>query len=314
MRRHVTLIVALVAVLIGALSAADVRQSTAAEASPTAPPARASGSDDVPAPRLTQFRIVDHNIEHTTSALKRVLQRARKVKAVAITVQEICWWQARGLSRQHPDWTISWMKDQESGWCLKHSSSGEISLDQQDKRRGIGNVAIWTGGRRGKTSSITFRSQRIDDHRGMACVTWTRGARQRVCSVHLMSPKTRTQAKARTRQAREVHRITSTWISQDDLVVLGGDFNSQPKRITLDYLYVLRGRGQFREITPPPAGALGDCRCTQVTADGGRTKIDYVFFSANRMTPDAYRTLTITRTQSDHHMLNGWAMVDATRR
>lgn len=263
-------------------------------------------------PALTQFRVVDHNIEHNRAALRRALQRASTIKAQAITLQEVCWWQARALRRQHPGWTVAWKQDNESGWCLRHRRGG-LFAGSRKSPRGIGNVAIWTGGGRGTVSTLTFRTQRAGRHAGLACVTWTHGARQRVCSVHLLSPASRAQATIRLKQAREVHRVAAVWVRRDDLVVLGGDFNSQPKKPTLDYLYALRGRGNFREITPPRVG-LVECRCTQVTADGGRTKIDYVFFSANRMAPDAARSLTITPTASDHHMLSGWAMLDASAR
>lgn len=301
MRRFALVIASTLMLCLGAVPASV---SARGVGSPDQRESSASGG-----PALTRFRVVDHNIEHKASALKRVLQRAHTTGAQAITVQEICWWQARDLQREHPGWTVAWKRDKQSGWCLQKRHGGLFSSGPNP--RGIGVAAIWTGGGRGVTSTMTFRTQRADDRIGLACVTWIRGARQRVCSVHLLSPHNDKQARMRFKQARELRHVAAKWVRRDDLVVLGGDFNTQPTRPTLDNIYRLDGRGDFREATPPRVG-LAECRCTQITGDGGRAKIDYIFFSANRMASGADRSLRVTPTASDHHMLSGWARVDAS--
>ncbi len=261
-----------------------------------------------------QLRVVDHNIEHNKRALKRAVQRVRKVRAQVVTLQEICWWQAEELRRQHPQWTVAWKREQTSNWCTRRAGDlGPIPTGKEYKD--IGNVAIWTGGASGVISRFTFEHQ-LDRTRtkGMACVSWEAGAVHRACSLHLLSAdKPESRRLIRLRQAREVHRITVGWVRKHELVVLGGDFNSQPYKDPLDYIYDFRGRGDFREATPCKFRRR-DCRRSQVTFDGGRTKIDYIFFSSNRMSPRAERSLEIFPTPSDHHLLSGWAYVDATPR
>lgn len=264
--------------------------------------------------KLTKLRIVDHNIEHDGAALASAVRRAERTHAEAITLQEICWWQAASLQRRHPGWTVVFKADADSGWCTRKAPGLAGSLFGQ-VRREIGLAAVWTGGGRGLSSVLTFVHQ-LDPQRsqGLACVTWTAGAARRVCSVHLLSSDTRQRRLIRTRQAREVHRATARWVARDELVVLAGDFNSQPDRVALDYIYRFRGRGSFREATSCTPRRDRDCRATRTTFDGGRTKIDYLFFSANRMSPTAARHLSITPTRSDHHLLSGWAYVDASAR
>ena len=307
----------LVALLVGFVGpgagATKVASAAVLMSSGMAGPEASSDPSD-PATAGTKFRVVDHNIEHRSTALRAVVKQAQRIHADAITLQEICWWQSRDVQRRHPAWTVVFKADEESGWCLRTSTSPFDQLGG-DERKMMGVVAIWTGGGRGSSALLTFANQLDRSRRqGMACVTWNAGSARRVCSVHLLAAETRKRQLIRTRQAREVHRATSRWIGRDELVVLAGDFNSQPYRKALDYIYAFRGRGGFREMTPCTKHVRRDCRESQVTFDSGRTKIDYIFFSANRMAPTALRHLKITRTSSDHHMLSGWAYVDAAAR
>jgi len=256
---------------------------------------------------LSKFRVIDHNIEHRDSALRLAVEKALATRAQAITLQEVCFGQVRRLRRLHPDWTIAWMPGVVNDRC-----SERASLVSPVERQKSGNVAIWTGGGWGRTSTFAFTRQ-LDrgQHRGMACVTYRAGARVRICSVHLLSANEPVSRRIiRTAQAREVHRMTTEWVRADELVVVGGDFNAPPNKRALDYLYQFRGRGHFREALGRPDRGR-DCRCkSQTTFDGGRTKIDYIFFSANRMTDTAARQLRVFRSLSDHHILSGWAYVD----
>ncbi|CAN5610989.1 hypothetical protein BH11ACT8_BH11ACT8_21880 [soil metagenome] len=273
---------------------------------PAAPPGSPSATRADAGTPLTRFTVIDHNIEHNPAALRLAIRQAASAKAQAITLQEVCWWQARDLRRRHPGWTVAWTEER----AVRSCEEDRGPLLPRDKRRTLGNVAIWTGGSSGVTSVQRFHNQYRKFNQGMACVTYRAGARTRLCSVHLISAsKPAARRRIRVRQAREVHRLTSRWVVRDDLVVLGGDFNNPPYRSALDFIYAFRGQGSFREATPCPRRNR-DCRGSEVTFDGGRTKIDYVFFSANRMSGTAARHLRVVKTPSDHHLLRAWAYVD----
>lgn len=259
----------------------------------------------------TRLRVIDHNIEKRTLALDRALKAAATTEAAVITLQEVCWWQADQLLATHPEWTIAWKPERNREKCRHSGVPGGALVSPQRK---VGNVAIWTGGPGGVATTHTFATQRVkSDRAGLACVTWVDGARQHACSAHLIVPANLREVGVRTKQARDVRKITGRWLAADDLVVVGGDFNAIPERKTMGYLYAYRGSGNFREAT---ASALGgrECRCRQPTMDKRRQKIDYIFFSSNRLGVRDFRRLRIVKTASDHHLLIGWADVDASVR
>lgn len=273
------------------------------------PVARAAGAPSA-AQAATRLRVVDHNIEKRVGALDQALKAAARTGAAVITLQEVCWWQADRLIETRPEWTISWKPERNRDKCRRRSE-GDSLLGAQ---RTVGNVAIFTGGPGGVASTHTFRAQRVtSDRAGLACVTWIDGARHHACSVHLSSPLDAGDTGTRTKQARDTRRITGRWLAEDDLVILGGDFNAIPKRRTMGYLYAHRGSGRFRESSARSLGRR-ECRCRQPTLDKRRQKIDYIFFSANRTGPRDFRTLRIVKTASDHHLLIGWADVDTSAR
>lgn len=259
----------------------------------------------------TRLKVVDHNIEKRSLALDRALEIAAMNDAVVITLQEVCWWQADQLKAAHPEWTIAWKPERDRDKC-RHSGVPGVSLVSPQRR--VGNIAIWTGGPDGVATTHTFATQRVDsDRTGLACVSWVDGARQHACSAHLIVPTNAREAGVRTKQARDAQRITGRWLARDDLVIVGGDFNAIPKRKTMGYLYAYRGAGSFREATARTLGGR-DCRCRQPTMDNRRQKIDYIFYSANRLGARDFRRLRIVKTVSDHHLLIGWADVDTSVR
>ena len=258
----------------------------------------------------TRVRVVNHNIEKRAPVLQRSLRIARRTKAQIILLQEVCWWQAAEVRRQHPEWTISYLPERNRDQCRKSGYGG----DTLGLRRKVGNLAIWTGGPTGGTSTIVFDNQRVNgDGTGLACVTWVDVVRHRACSVHLIAPQTSEDVRVRTLQARDTARIAAPWIAQDDLVVLGGDFNAEPGRRTMRFLYKSGGKGQFREAADSRSSGRR-CQCARRTVDQRAVKIDYVFFSANRAGAGTRRKLRIVPTVSDHHLLVGWADLDASVR
>ncbi len=273
-----------------------------------APPVAGRAAATTPAP--TRVRVVDHNIAKQQSALAQALEVARRTAAEIITLQEVCWWQADDVVAAHPEWSIAWKPERANPECVP----AEPRSGEDAERSEVGNLAVWTGGPGATTSSPTFRPQRYPaDRAGLACLTWRDTVLRHACSVHLISPTAPDQVKIRTAQARDIRRITGPWLAADDLVVLGGDFNAEPGRQTMKNLYALDGRGSFREVSSRRLSRR-DCRCVRSTYDGRDSKIDYIFYSANRTAPRARMRLRLEGTASDHRLLVGSADMNTSRR
>ncbi len=298
--------------LVLALLAPTTATSSAAAGDPAAT-ARPRGSTQTthtgqPGRPLRRVDVVDLNIERKASALATALSRAEHVGARLITLQEVCWWQVRDLRQEHPHWSVAWKPDTTSRPCLLDTEP--IPLGER-QRMASGNVAIWTGGDDAEVTTHPFRSQDSGRDQGMACLHWFKEVRVHLCSTHLLNTSKGRQRMRdiQFRQAREVRRITGRWIDKGGLVVVGGDFNAAKRTRTLDQMYLVDGLGRFQEATACPRDVLFCRRALSTTFDKGKIKIDYIFFSANRLPPGGPHLLRVRGTSSDHHMLSGWAQV-----
>lgn len=270
---------------------------------------RSDRSDRSRVPGTTRFGVVDHNVERRTSAIDAALDRAARANAPVVLLQEVCWWQADAIRADHPRWTVGWKADVDSKRCQRQGLAGITD----GGRMKSGNVAIWTGGARGYVTTYTFRSQGSRRFRsGAVCVSWrATGVTRRACSTHLVNAAKVPQRRgSQFRQARELRRLTKPWIRRDNFVVVGGDFNAGLGSRTLDPMYAVGGNGRFQEATRCPRVVDFCRRSLATTFDGGVSKIDYIFYSANRVPAGATRALQVIPTLSDHHLLNGWAYVD----
>lgn len=260
----------------------------------------------------TRLEVVDHNVERRQSAVDAAVREAVRRRAPVLLLQEVCWWQAAALREAHPTWTVGFRPDRDSLRCRRPLSL--TSLGDRG-RRSSGVAAIWTGGPRGTVTSRTFRRQGAPDlHHGMVCVSWrATGSTRRACSVHLLNVARHPGRRGvQVAQGRDVRAWTSPWIRRGALVVVGGDFNASPSSPTLDPMYAVGGGGRFVEATGCPRSVDLCRRSAGVTFDGGATKIDYIFFSANRVPRGSLHALEVSHTTSDHHLLRGWAYVDVT--
>lgn len=286
----------------------------------TVAPAGAGEPSERPRLRLERFDVVDHNVQLRASAVQAALDRAAATDASLVLLQEVCWSQVRSVRQAHPDWTVAYQPGVDSPQCRAADLTGVPDL----RRRDSGLVAIWTGGSTGVVTSHVFRSQatqrvprgparRLED--GVVCVSWSaRGVVRRGCSTHLVNAaRVPSRLGTQFRQAREVRRLTRPWVRRGDVVVVGGDFNARPLSRPMDLMYRVDGDGAFHEATGCPRSVDVCRRALTTTFDGGRIKIDYVFFSANRMAVTSPRRLAVVPTLSDHHLLSAWAFVDTAR-
>lgn len=275
----------------------------------TAMPADAGDDRAVGRPVVAKrLVVVDHNVERRSDVVDLAVAWAKATGAQLIALQEVCWWQARELVLENPTWTLSWRRDTDTTRCRTWDPDLAVYGDRLDS----GTVAIRTGPAYG--SAAVFDHQLARQARGMSCVHWTeRGVRSHLCSVHLTNLGRRTDNVSRAvqlNQARQVRAVAEQWTRLGHLVVVAGDFNARPGGPTLGQMYGTRGQGPFVEATSCRPRARGCHRTGLATLDGSDAKLDYVFFSANRLLDREPHALTVRPTASDHHLLRGWGWVD----
>ena len=267
------------------------------------PTAGAREPAERPRLRLERIDVVDHNVQLRPSAVQAALDRAASTDATLVLLQEVCSSEVRRIRAAHPDWTVAYQRSVDAPQCRARDLTGLPDLGRRDS----GLVAIWTGGSTGVVTSHVFRHQgtrrgtrgaegRFRD--GVVCVSWAaRGVVRRGCSTHLVNAsRLPTRRGTQFRQAREVRRLTRPWVRRGDVVVVGGDFNASPQSRPMDLMYRVDGDGAFHEATGCPRAVEVCRRALGTTFDGGRIKIDYVFFSANRMAVSSPRRLAVLPT------------------
>nr|WP_246210817.1 endonuclease/exonuclease/phosphatase family protein [Phytoactinopolyspora alkaliphila] len=143
----------------------------------------------------------------------------------------------------------------------------------------------------------------------------------RACVAHPRAGKTGPAARARwdelTAWAAEVDRYLH---GNDQLVILGGDFNAEPGDRELDPFYALDGIGEFIELDMTDSAAFTPgCTSQQATRcrsgaptfihpTDGPKKLDYIFFSSSHVN-DFGAGVRPIGPNSDHHLFRGWANV-----
>jgi endonuclease/exonuclease/phosphatase family metal-dependent hydrolase len=254
----------------------------------------------------TRVVVVSHNVERRTSAIDDAVARARRTGATMVTLQEVCWWQARTVALEHLGWTVAWRRNASTPLCRPRSG---LDLLLSPERGDIGTlVMVATPG--AGVEWTQFRAQAPGKSRGLLCLTWRRGITAHLCSTHLQHPHNAPAKVVQQRQAAQVRSATAGWVDRGDLVILTGDFNAAPHTRVLDPIYATGGgSGRFHEATRC-APARQECRRgLRGTHDRARSKLDYVFFSANRMVTTRPHSVTLLPTRSDHHLLTAAAYV-----
>ncbi|MCC2276053.1 FG-GAP-like repeat-containing protein [Streptomyces sp. ET3-23] len=134
------------------------------------------------------------------------------------------------------------------------------------------------------------------------------------CSVHLYW---KNDATLREAEARTLAAQTAEWEKAGIPVVLGGDFNDQPRSAALSTFYDTGigdgGQGTFLEADETDkdrfttACAPSRSRCRSGDATFGQRKIDYLFLSARDFKGVKADVLPLDTKVSDHRLLRGAA-------
>ena len=241
--RHLAALAAAAVGMTGAIAVTGTTTAASAQAAPGA------------------IRIIQHNVEKEQGGLDAV-----KVKIDAtdgpevVLLQEVC----EGLFPQIDGWGHANFRPRKT-----HPKCGE--------GKKIGEAVVWTGGNAAGKNQATLVKD--DGHRyGLACVTFRYAGRStRACSTHLAAGQDKDGV--RTKITRGIRDKSTSWINNGGhRVIVGGDFNSNPKDRAMDFMYGVGGGGAvgpFREIHQM---ASGNPERKGPPTKGGR-KIDYIFVS-----------------------------------
>lgn len=264
-----------------ALAAVSLLTSGAVGLTAAAAPAAAADST---------LRVIQHNLKKEPSALEAVAQQAAATTGPEVLfVQEAC--------------ASMFPRLQQLGTVAFHVRRTNQS-DCNDGR--IGEAVVYTqpGAAATPFNDVNFDIPGQDQNYGMACLNFTHEGRVTLaCSTHLAAGRGADRDALRLASTRTIRGWTDTWVTQTDLVVVGGDFNDDPTTQTLNPMYGVgaNATGQYREI----AQMAG----TGSTARSGKDtfwahKYDYVFATQADTRSQGGKEM-VQDTSSDHRMLYG---------
>ncbi|MBE7324076.1 endonuclease/exonuclease/phosphatase family protein, partial [Nocardioides sp. Y6] len=267
------------AVLAAGLATTAQSQTSDTDAGPIVAP------EIVPVAAPSKLVVIQHNTDGSRTRYDSALQEAADTGAHAVILQEVC---------------NSWVKEGlPTGWQHNYSptktktTANACPGPHTDK----GVLVAWTRPAEAVTTpTFSLKKEPKDRTRKpkLVCLGVTSGAKYTICGTHLVAFKNLCPDKdnptpdcmqpadeIREQQARKIRNKVKGWLG-DRRVIIGGDFNTNPKDTPLDYLYAQPAGAskQGRFIEAEQLGSKGKpVRKGQDTAEG--RKIDYLFFSDN---------------------------------
>lgn len=235
-----------------------------------------------------QLRVITHNLEKNGEALTRVVAKANETTgAEVLMLQEVCNNMLDRIQNQGP---TTWHPRRNNDKC-----AGGV----------VGEAVVYTGGGAVTRDVVELNTDPGDaNHKyGLACLIFTHAGRDtRACSTHLAAGQGADRDAFRAATTALIRDKSANWIANKDVVLIGGDFNSEPGSSTMDAMYGIGtgAAGNFRELRQMATGQ---------TFRGGQNtfwskKIDYVFASI-KGTASSGGSENVEGTPSDHEMLFG---------
>jgi len=258
----------------------------------------------------TNVRVVRQNVGKMQGAIDNALAKADSTKAHGIALQEVC------------DHQLAALKAAKSGVWTIASVRGGIPLNYCPPGEHVNDVAIWTGGTTGSrayygngdpegnpNAPITPLGPSSEGG-NMVCVRFnksTAGSQTvpvHICSVHL-NPAT---GGAQTAAIRTI--VKSEWFggTKNHFGVIAGDFNGKPDEGQMDRMYDpaygAGADGDFTEYNRTQGFPSRHGTWTAKNKDGTNVrKIDYIFFSTNRVAPRGLNTFSLNAPSGSNHRL-----------
>lgn len=274
--------------------------------------------------KLQRFDVLTHNIgggAENDPGDKGIAYTFSQIDARnpdVVMLEEVCYSQYESFKARYPTWNVLFaqMRASHPG-CANGEAKGQVLASRramvEELREDLGDV-----------------DPSGDKHFTLLCgaVPMPKTARKVLaCVTHLRAQGSDPAAAeaARGRQAQRIHALLKDRIRGGQAVVVAGDFNAGPHRDTLDALYRLTrggnfGGGLFDEADQTDARrekfadegvrcAAGACRSGEGTMANNGAKLDFVFFSHNRVKGDLGAD-PLDNGGSGHRMYKAWAELD----
>jgi endonuclease/exonuclease/phosphatase family metal-dependent hydrolase len=285
----------------------------------------AESTSEVKGKKKTQrFDVLQHNIgggaenDPGDKGIAYTFSQIDERDPDAVTLEEVCYSQYEAFKARYPKWTVLFaqMRASHPG-CANGEPKGQVLASPramtEEVREDLGDV-----------------DPSGDKHFTLLCgaVPMPKTARKVLtCVTHLRAEGADADAAeaARGRQVQRIHRLLKDRVNGGQEVVIAGDFNAGPQKDTLDPLYRLTrnggtGGGLFDEADqtdaqreqnakPEVRCAANACRSGEPTLAGGSyAKLDFVFFSHNRVADLGANALA--NGGSGHRLYKAWAELD----
>lgn len=268
-------------------------------------------SDDV------RFDVITHNIAGgmlnygRIEALDKVEREIAESRPDVVMLQEVCQTQADAFMASHPAWDVEFRVTRPN-----HPKCGPLG-HLLASHHGLDDVTETDLGHADPGKSVTLLCGNVKFKKRKGSV--------RACSTHLVARNDEDPADSDRRRALQVDalvKVLNPIVKNGKAVVLAGDLNSGPRKDTLDPIYRLKRNGnwggglfdeadqgdprreELRERGVTCAGSA--CRSGEPTH--GRNKLDYVFFSHNRIS-GAIEGRVLGTGKSDHNLYRASAVL-----
>lgn len=278
----------------------------------------ASSSDEVKGKKVQRFDVITHNIgggaenDPGDKGLAYTVSQIDARKPDVVMLEEVCFSQYESLKRRYPTWNVlfSQMRESHPG-CANSEAKGQVLASPRPMTEVL-------------REDLGDPDPSGNKHFTLLCgaVSMPKTARKVVsCVTHLRAHGTPEADAARINQAKRIHGHVKGFVGDGKAVVIAGDFNTGPHEETLDPIYRLTrnggfGGGSFDEAdqTDPRREqnvkggvrcAANACRSGEATMANNGSKLDYVFFSHNRVADLGANPLQ--NGGSGHRLYSAWA-------
>lgn len=270
--------------------------------------------------KLQRFDVIQHNIgggAENDPGEKGIAYTFSKIDAQnpdAVMLEEVCASQYEAFKARYPKWNVLFapMRASHPG-CANAEAKGQLLASPRPMvetiREDLGDV-----------------DPQGDKHFTLLCgaVSMPDTARKVLsCVTHLRAQGNDPAAAeaARGRQVKRVNQLLNDHVKGGQAVVLAGDFNAGPQKDTLDPLYRLTRNGgangglfdEADQTDPNRVKYAKDevscgqdaCRSGEPTMAEGYAKLDFVFFSHNRV-GGALAGNPLSSGGSGHRLYTAW--------
>jgi len=274
---------------------------------------------DPPPKDIRRFDVLQHNIGGGTendggaAGIAYTFSRIDAANPDVVLLEEVCAAQYELFKQRYPTWSVLWaqMTTNEGNDRCGGTPKGQILASPRAMAEEIRKDLGESDGERAFTLLCGGVSLPNTQRKVLACVTHLRAGDD--------------QAAAREKQAWRIADALNPLAKDGRPVVIGGDLNSNPDAKSLDHLYRLTRNGgtdggRFDEADQTDANrekyaqrdavkCAGDaCRTGEGTMAANRAKLDYVFFSHNRVVELGAEVDNAGG--SAHKLYRGWAKLE----